>query len=323
MRGAGFTSDSSLFSAILLSLVAGCMWVEDLSEDIEEKIREKPKILIDADRERIEEALLNRINVHRQAEGLSSVKLDELAGEAATRHCENMVGYGRYTRHIDTDGYKPYHRFSRLGGVAYVQENVTWTSNGGFMESETVKSFVNRLIELHDNFYEEDESSPTTGHRDNILDPEHNRVGIGFAYDDEVTCYAEEFTNSYLLSLAVEPDVDRNGLSLAATGMVTLSGQTIAGVEVTSATVYYEPLPRELSVSQAEKESNVPVKYPVDRDPIDIADMNPGDDGTFSFDYRFSHGADRVYTVMIWGSLSWAEEDDNAPLTDICFFVEQ
>ena len=42
------------------------------------------------------------------------------------------------------------------------------------------------------------EKPPFDGHRVNILDPHHNYIGLGVAYDGSSFCYYEEFINNYL-----------------------------------------------------------------------------------------------------------------------------
>jgi hypothetical protein len=100
-----------------------------------------------------------------------------------------------------------------------------------------------------------------------------------------------------------------------------VSGQTRAGVTASSAVVYYEPIPRKMSVDEAAMRSVMGVGFPDNRDIVEPEKMDLGEDGTFSFDYDFPHGADKVYTVMIWALLEGAEPDDTTPLTNICLFV--
>ncbi|MFO0659376.1 MAG: CAP domain-containing protein [Polyangiaceae bacterium] len=139
-------------------------------------------------------ALINR---DRAAEGLAEVVLDETASKAAQRHAHDMAQNG-FTAHWGTDGSVPEIRYTEAGGEDLASENAgcfgdakprTPTDEGPFDPAE-IERFEAAFI---------NETPPNDGHRKNILNPMHNRVGLAFtgAVGSKVACVAHEFIDDY------------------------------------------------------------------------------------------------------------------------------
>jgi uncharacterized protein YkwD len=136
---------------------------------------------------------LGQINADRAANGTGPVALD--FNRAAQQHVDSMLYYG-YFSHWDTQGYKPYMRYTLLGGRAADFENVAYLyySLPNFLTTGSVEGAIQGLE--HSMVYN-DSSCCNNGHRDNILDPLRNRVSIGIAYNSTTVFFDEEFENDY------------------------------------------------------------------------------------------------------------------------------
>jgi len=137
---------------------------------------------------------LNLIDLDRANQSASPVSLG--TNQAAQQHADSMLKYD-YFSHFDTQGFKPYMRYTLLGGVGSVTENVayiTWTGNH-FTSVSSVEGSIS-LLE-HGMMYN-DSLCCNDGHRLNIVNPLHNRVAIGLAYNSTSLYFVEDFENYYI-----------------------------------------------------------------------------------------------------------------------------
>ena len=137
---------------------------------------------------------LNLINLDRANQSVSPVSVG--TNQAAQQHADSMLKYG-YFSHFDTQGFKPYMRYTLLGGVGSVTENVayiSWTDNH-FTSTSSLESSIT-LLE-HGMMYN-DSLCCNNGHRLNIVNPIHNRVAIGLAYNSTSLFFVEDFENYYI-----------------------------------------------------------------------------------------------------------------------------
>lgn len=137
---------------------------------------------------------LQQINSDRAANGTGPVSLGY--NQAAQQHADSMLYYG-YFSHFDTQGYKPYMRYTILGGQGADFENVAFFSYSvsHFTSTSAVEAGI-KLLE-HSMVYN-DSTCCNNGHRYNILNPLHNIVSIGVAYNRTVFYFDEEFENDYI-----------------------------------------------------------------------------------------------------------------------------
>jgi uncharacterized protein YkwD len=137
---------------------------------------------------------LGQINADRAANGTGPVTLTY--NQAAQQHADSMLYYG-YFSHFDTQGFKPYMRYSLLGGRGADFENVAFFSYSVNHYSST--SAVEESIRtLEHSMVYDDVACCANGHKYNILDPLHNRVSIGVAYNSTDVFFDEEFENYYI-----------------------------------------------------------------------------------------------------------------------------
>jgi uncharacterized protein YkwD len=131
------------------------------------------------------------INSDRQSNGLQNVTLSSV--DSGLQHAEDMLK-NDYFSHWDTNGYKPYMRYTIAGGKGAIDENCALEGLIGTIFGIDVKS---TLKDMEWSMMYNDSSS-NWGHRDNILDPLHNRVSIGIAYDNNNVYLVQDFENDYI-----------------------------------------------------------------------------------------------------------------------------
>jgi len=137
---------------------------------------------------------LNLINRDRANQSAPPVTLG--TNPAGQQHADSMLRYD-YFSHFDTQGFKPYMRYTLLGGVGAVSENVayiTWKGNH-FTDTSTVEESISTLE--HAMMYN-DSVCCNNGHRLDIINPLHNHVALGLAYNGTTLFFVEDFENYYI-----------------------------------------------------------------------------------------------------------------------------
>ncbi len=167
---------------------------------------------------------LSLINEDRTKFGLSNVSLSKV--NSAQVHADNMLKY-QFFSHWDTDGYKPYMRYTLAGGKGTVAENIAWQYSSGFLDVKgAIKDLEWRMM------YDDEESD--WGHRYNILDPFHNKVSIGVAHDDRNLYLVQDFENDY---------IHWSTINVSENGDVLLSGSfQTNNFSIQLISVYYDQL---------------------------------------------------------------------------------
>lgn len=181
------------------------------------------------------EFALAQINADRAANGTGPVSLD--FNRAAQQHADSMLYYG-YFSHYDVQGYAPYMRYSLLGGLGADFENVAYFSYS--VSHYTTTSAVEQAVKfLEHSMVYNDVSCCNNGHRDNILDPQHNFVSIGVAYNSTHVFFDEEFENYY-----INMNFSVTGSGTASPYYVTMKGTPAAGTQSPSSIyIAYDPTP--------------------------------------------------------------------------------
>ena len=141
--------------------------------------------------------MLGLINADRKKAGLRAVVLDDAASKAGLEHARDMAAKG-FTGHVGSDGSTPEQRYTRSGGTDFVQENAACLFDTIERRLDPKARFdAGKLAALHAMFMAE--VAPNDGHRQNVLNPLHNRVGVGVAQPLEVAqpCLSQEFVDDY------------------------------------------------------------------------------------------------------------------------------
>lgn len=137
---------------------------------------------------------LEIINTSRKRHKAPPVQLDILASRVANRMCA-MSAAGGYISHWNEDGEKPYHRYAFAGGVDHVTENASGESFTGFYTTDD-NTKAEMMRKYHEVFMAE--KAPANGHKLNIIDKNHNYVGLGLWLDKHQFRYYEEFIDRYI-----------------------------------------------------------------------------------------------------------------------------
>ena len=183
--------------------------------------------------------MLELINAEREKAGVDQVALSDniaaqLHAEAALQNC--------FSSHWGVDGLKPYMRYSLAGGFQSNGENGSGldyciTSTDGYRAIASIEQAIRDAVAGWMN---------SSGHRRNLLDPQHRRANISIAWDRYNTAMFQHFEGDY---------VEYDQLPHISDGVLTLSGQTTNGVRFgrerdLGLQIYYDPPPDTLTLGQ-------------------------------------------------------------------------
>jgi len=193
---------------------------------------------------------LGLINADRANAGIAPVVLSpEPSGQ---QHADSMSYYG-YFSHWDSQGYKPYMRYTLLGGAGGVAENAAVASCTNVLWQRelpcSLQTVENSVNDSEWQMMNNDTVCCNNGHRENILSAEHNRVSIGVAYNStaEVAYLVEDFEDSYIAnsSLSLAGDV----VTFQGTTQQDLTGWN-GGASGAEISLYYDPAPANIPTSE-------------------------------------------------------------------------
>jgi uncharacterized protein YkwD len=198
----------------------------------------------------LENYALQLINDDRGNFSLPPVALS--SNQAGQQHVDSMLTYG-YFSHWDTQGYKPYMRYTLLGGTGADAENVAFIGDSSAHFTTPSVEAAMKSLEYSMMYHDNDSTGCFcgNGHRDNILNPLHNNVSIGIAYDATHVYFDEEFENDYIALT----------FSVSSADYVTLTGTSL-DLSVTSRVnatyIAYDPTPQPETIAQLD---NGPHEY--------------------------------------------------------------
>jgi uncharacterized protein YkwD len=140
---------------------------------------------------------LRLVNRDREREGLEPVVFDSTAQKAAQEHSDDMASHG-FTAHYGTDGSVPEMRYAAAGGTDIAFENAACFFDNAERKLDKNAMFLATELERIESAFI-NEKPPHDGHRRNILNPWHNRVGFGLSQPVGITvpCVAQEFVDHY------------------------------------------------------------------------------------------------------------------------------
>jgi uncharacterized protein YkwD len=256
-------------------------------------------------RDEARRAMVRLINRDRASMGLAPVELDEgPPTRAGQRHADDMAT-NAYLGHWGTDGSVPEQRYTEAGGEDMVLENASCFIDGRARKLDQNARIDPKFLELaEDMFFHE--KPPNDGHRRNILQPWHRRVGIGIAQpvatatEIPVPCIAQEFVDPYG-SFVPAPREMRVGDVLHVSGALRAPA-AFAGVGLARVDA-----PRPLPVSELNARRSYPVPTPYEmlwpagyKTPIPVKV-----DGThFAVDVPVSdRGKPGMYELSVWASV--------------------
>lgn len=201
---------------------------------------------------------LNLINHDRQQSGVPVVRLSSVP--SGQQHANSMLYFG-YLSHWDTQGYKPYMRFTLLGGKGSVAENID--SQGGpcptgyscpweFTSQNLVESAI---AEAENTMMYNDSYCCNNLHRAQILNPSNDEVSIGVAWNLTDFFFVEDFVDTHATFSVLSYDPNSQVVALA--GSLPSLNSTAAEIAV-----FYDPTPTPLSPSILDPNYHRAENYP-------------------------------------------------------------
>jgi uncharacterized protein YkwD len=195
--------------------------------------------------EQLREYALDKINDDRKNFDLPPVALSNSI--ASQIHAEDVFRTGKIS-HWMTNGEKPYMTYTRTGGSDSVFQNIAiggyWNYEACLSESDNDCTIFNPYESIDTLEYEmvyNDVECCDDGHKYNILDPDHNLVSIGIAYNDYFFVIVQNFENDYVELdapiLGGGKDDDPGGT------LVNITGEISQGYRVFGITINYDELP--------------------------------------------------------------------------------
>ena len=198
--------------------------------------------------------MLSLINRDRKSQGLQEVVADETAERAGNLHSDEMAKLG-YLSHWNTAGQKPDQRYCEAGGTGFVMENghIEFSgysddapgANAEFKIDPSATISRRDIDDIQSGFF--NEQPPNDGHRRNILDPDHTKVGIGLSVarkgDSFRIACTQEFIHSY-------GKVEAVPMKLKVGESFTVKGSLDPGQKLSSVDLFWEELPTPMSFKQ-------------------------------------------------------------------------
>jgi uncharacterized protein YkwD len=187
--------------------------------------------------------MLDQVNASRSGAGAAPLRLDILASRVANSQAAEAARLG-FTGHWNTAGLKPYQRWAKAGGIDHVSENAAATMSTGRLDPAEALAMMR---DSHGRFMAE--RPPADGHRKTVLRPEHNFVGLGFAFSGGQFRYYEEYLDRYLAG-ADYPKVAKAGETFS------LAFTPERGLWPYALIAYYEPMPRPLTPAELSRKGS-------------------------------------------------------------------
>jgi len=188
---------------------------------------------------------LDIINASRKKSNSSEVKLDILASRVANKMSKEAAE-NNYVGHWNMAGEKPYMRYGFAGGYDHVTENAygAWSSD---IYDASISNIGSMMKSGHETFMAE--RAPNDGHKKNILDKEHNFVGIGYHISENQFRYYEEFIDRYF-----EFENIPNELRVEEPGSITVN--TDGEKYIYYMIIYREKLPLPMTTAQIKRKGS-------------------------------------------------------------------
>jgi len=200
------------------------------SEDTNSKIR--PSVTDTYDE--LVEYALSLINKERMERSLQNVTLSDV--KCGQEHADNMLRH-EYMSHWDVNGLKPYMRYTLSGGHGYISENIGWYYSTGIINPKEAVRSLNWQMMYND-------SDCDWSHRDNILDPSHNKVSLGISWDSNNVYLVQDFENDYI----------EDFYFIREENLIHLYVRFIKeSYSIEQIVIYYDPLSKNLTVEQLSK----------------------------------------------------------------------
>jgi hypothetical protein len=185
-------------------------------------------------------------------------------------------------------------RYTLAGGQGAVAENCAWQGETGNIFGINIKSTLKDME--YSMMY--NDSTSNWGHRDNILDPFHNEVNIGIAYNHNNVYFVEDFEDNYVQWSTL----GSSGSQVQMSGTIT---QTNLTVQQLSNSPYQDGYDSGTYVGQVLPPAPAGSYYSQPANGIIIIATTWSQTGqnfniTFSLSPAFAQDGNGVYTLYLW-----------------------
>ena len=186
--------------------------------------------------------MLDLINQARTAAGSPSVTIG--VNNAAQERAETMLRNCTFS-HWDTNGLKPYMRYSLAGGYHPNAENIYSANECGLSDTHRQNNLTPQQMSAQAMTI----LMNSPGHRKTIIDPLHQRVNIGLAWDKHTFKAVQHFEADYV-TYTTPPTLQGNTLTVE--GTLKQPHKFQDGMPP-SAVISYDPPPKHLTKGQLSK----------------------------------------------------------------------
>lgn len=182
---------------------------------------------------------LDVINRSRKKHRVTPLKLDILACRLANKTCKEAA-LNNYVGHWNLKGEKPYHRYAFEGGLDHITENASGQMTSGRFNNSS-EAISQRMEEDHGSFMAE--KKPDDGHKQTVIDKNHNYVGLGFYAGDKQFRYYELYIDRYYNFEDIPSEIEKGK-------KFTIKSMPPEGYYFNLLVVYYEKDPSPLSPAE-------------------------------------------------------------------------
>ena len=241
----------------------------------------------------LERVMLGAINQSRRGSGLTPLEWDPVAAEAGRRHAADMAEHD-YFSHWDRTGYGPEYRYNLAGGIHSVMENI-YVHGRQLVDGRPIQlfDFTSPVLAAHSSLMQ------SSGHRRNILTPEHTHVGVGFAYNPRSAklYLVQEFVNRYV-------GIDPLPRTAALGATLTVTGRALPGALEPTINLAWEPFPTPMTREQLAATTS----YRSTAIFYQALAVQQLADGTFRVRVPLNYkGREGVYHVRVWARVAGRE----------------
>ncbi|MFA5858576.1 MAG: CAP domain-containing protein [Elusimicrobiota bacterium] len=173
----------------------------------------------------IERMILDKVNYERTSRGLAPLFYNSLLTQSARQHSKEMCDLNYFSHYSPVAEYKDVSdRIKKTGATfSYVGENISMMPRGNVTGYGVVESDDQASSAIHTSWM----NSP--GHRENILRPEYNAIGIGVFFSNGQWMSTQNFAkiDVFLNEIKTIPGTASDKVKLTVSGKLVRSGGKI------------------------------------------------------------------------------------------------
>ncbi len=182
---------------LLILVLFGIVFFYPVNPTPLQAVLQKLSSFWEIDLNELKQYALTILNNERQKYGVPPLQLYDPDPNPAQLHAEELVKYN-YISHWNKEGLKPNTRWAKYGYIWFgVSESISilrYYEGKASWSTQSLKDAINESI--MNMIYHDEESN--WGHRDDLLDPIHNKVAIGIAWDEDSFAIVLDCINDHI-----------------------------------------------------------------------------------------------------------------------------